>query len=429
MNARAQLIAIAALAALIGALASLAVLVQADRSGDLRETLATSRPVQGAAALGIACALALLVLLVRWFLTSALPWLLAWVALLIATPAGGYYLWLIYPDTPPHVAILAGGIVFVCLWLWVGTGVTIDWRAGWEVRGETAMTHQQARATASTDQVSPAASTSIHCPLSPDTLLAASTDTVSVIVSSPNQGESRQLRWKGQESRDDRRRRDYAHAKARESARRFMRRDDWLVIDAETTGLGESDEIIGIVAVDPAGAQVFAVAVRPRAAIHPDATAVHGLSMGDLADAPSFPEIWPQLRAVLHGHTLVAYDAKFDRRMLEQAAWRYGLTPPQFRWRCAKNLYAQFWGEPLLPHGYRSQRLAVACRRLGISLDKLRAADRCHATLALLRAIAGDGSEQPKAPSHADGDRLYVRRYNYSRHHLGHAAGYMEPYR
>jgi DNA polymerase III subunit epsilon len=396
MNARAQLIAIAALAALIGALASLAVLVQADRSGDLRETLATSRPVQGAAALGIACALALLVLLVRWFLTSALPWLLAWVALLIATPAGGYYLWLIYPDTPTRVAILAGGIVFVCLWLWVGTGVTIDWRAGREVRDEVATVHERAGATTIPDQASSTVSAHLLRPSSSGTSPSAPASTTGDAATSPTLSELPQLRWKGQESRDDRRRRDYAHAKARESARRFMRRDDWLVIDTETTGLGESDEIIGIVAVDPTGAQVFAAAVRPRAAIHPDATAVHGLSMGDLADAPSFPEIWPQLRAVLHGHTLVAYDAKFDRRMLDQTSWRYGLTPPQFRWRCAKNLYAQFWGEPLLPHGYQSQRLAVACRRLGISLDKSRAADRCRATLALLRAIAGDGSEQPK---------------------------------
>jgi DNA polymerase III epsilon subunit-like protein len=202
------------------------------------------------------------------------------------------------------------------------------------------------------------------------------------------------LRWKGQESREERRQRDYAHAKARESARRLMRRDNWLVIDTETTGLGEGDEIIGIVAVDPAGAQVFAASVRPRAAIHPDATAVHGLTMGDLADAPSFPEIWLLLRAVLHGYTLVAYDAKFDRRMLEQTSWRYGLTPPRFRWRCAKNQYAQFWGEPLLPHGYRAQRLAVACKRLGIPLARHRAADRCHATLALLRAMAGEEDER-----------------------------------
>lgn len=396
MNARAQLIAVAALAALIGALASLAVLVQADRSGDLRETLATSRPVQAAAALGIACALILLVLLARWFLTSALPWLLAWVALLIAAPLGGYYLWLIYPDTPTRVGILVGGIVFVCLWLWIGSGVTIDWRAGRGVRDDAATVHERAGATTIPDQASPTMSANLLRPSSSETSPLASASTTGDATTSPTLSEPPQLRWKGQESRDERRRRDYAHAKARESARRYMRRDDWLVIDTETTGLGESDEIIGITAVDPTGAQVFAAAVRPRAAIHSDATAVHGLTMGDLACAPSFPEIWPQLRAVLHGHTLVAYDAKFDRRMLEQTSWRYGLTPPQFRWRCAKNLYAQFWGEPLLPHGYRSQSLAVACRRLGIPLDKSRAADRCRATLALLRAMAGEEGGQPK---------------------------------
>lgn len=339
MSTRAQLIAIASLATLLGALVSLNVLVQAGRSGDLQEALATSRLVLVAAALGIACTLILLILLVRWFLTSALPWLLTWAILLIATPIGGYYFWLIYTDTPTRVAILAGGIVFMCLWLWVGTGVTIDWRARREVRGETATVRERERVTTAAPQALPrVANTSLPCPPSPDTPPLVAIDTFGAAASPPDRGEPRQARWKGQESRDERRQRDYAHAKARESARRFMRRDDWLIVDTETTGLGEGDEVIGVVAVDPAGAQVFAASFRPQAAIHPDATAVHGLTMGDLDDAPSFPEIWPRLRAVLHGHTLVAYGAKFDRRMLEQTSWRYELTPPQFRWRCAKNL-------------------------------------------------------------------------------------------
>ena len=91
---------------------------------------------------------------------------------------------------------------------------------------------------------------------------------------------------------------------------------------------------------------------------------------------------------------MVAYDAKFDRQMLEQTLLRYGLTPPQFRWRCVQNLYARFWGEPPRPHGYRSQRLAVACQRLGIPLDTSRAANWCRATLALLRAMAEEVGEQ-----------------------------------
>lgn len=154
-----------------------------------------------------------------------------------------------------------------------------------------------------------------------------------------------------------------------------MRRDDWLIVDTETTGLGESGEVIGG-GVYPAGAQVFAVPVRPQAAIRPDTSAVHGQTMGDLADAPGFPKIWPQPRAVLHGHTLIAHDAKFDRRMLEQTLWRYGLTPPP------------------LPHRYRPRRLTIACQRLGIPLDKFRTADRCRATQALLRAMAGCEGEQ-----------------------------------
>ena len=400
MRSRTLPIAVLLLAALIGLLASLDVLIWASRAGDLREALATSRLVMAAAALGVLCALLLLAALVRWFRVSWVPWSLLAIAIHVLVPVYCYRLYRASTSMPAHLAILAFGTITLGPWLWLDIALLRDWRTERRERGATkpGPVPGSARPVPSSPppgetpvQAGPAGENAMRsrpeAPVLPRDVPPTSGD---VAPADDRARARRQLRWEGEESRAERRQRDYAHAKARQSAQRLLLRDDWLVLDTETTGLGEYDEVIGIAVLDSTGAPVFASPLKPVAPIHPDATAIHGRTMGDLAGAPRFPEIWPRLRAVLHGHTLIAYDAKFDRRILELTAQRYGLALPPARWRCAMTLYARFWGEPLLPHGYRPQKLVVACRRLGIPLGSRRAADQCRATLALLRAIAGD---------------------------------------
>ena len=61
---------------------------------------------------------------------------------------------------------------------------------------------------------------------------------------------------------------------------------------------------------------------------------------------------------------MLAYNADFDRRLLEQTAERYGLDMPVAEWRCVMRGYAE---------GRRSLALSEACRREGIAVGEHRA--------------------------------------------------------
>jgi len=95
-----------------------------------------------------------------------------------------------------------------------------------------------------------------------------------------------------------------------------------LVIDTETTGLGDDAVILEIAVVaysdaeDPA--PIFQSLVRPPAHITawPDAQAIHGITPDMLQDAPAWPDIWPRLLEIFEGRQLASYNWEFEKRML-----------------------------------------------------------------------------------------------------------------
>src|SRR5690606_32611679 len=99
---------------------------------------------------------------------------------------------------------------------------------------------------------------------------------------------------------------------------------------------------------------------------------IHGLEMRDLAHAPSFDEICPDLVAILKDRVLVAHNSSFDIGFLEAEFKRAGVNPPELPHVCTMRLAA---GE-----GY-GRRLGEVCASLGnrytgahIALDDARAA-------------------------------------------------------
>lgn len=64
-------------------------------------------------------------------------------------------------------------------------------------------------------------------------------------------------------------------------------------------------------------------------------TQIHGLTMADLHDKPSFAQAWPVLREVLgDARFLAAHNAGFDRRVLEACCANAGIDPPNQPWVC-----------------------------------------------------------------------------------------------
>lgn len=72
------------------------------------------------------------------------------------------------------------------------------------------------------------------------------------------------------------------------------------MLDSETTGLGDEDEVIELALVHSSGTVLFSSLIRPQDPQRADlATHIHGITRQMLLDAPSLPEIWPTICAIL----------------------------------------------------------------------------------------------------------------------------------
>ena len=85
--------------------------------------------------------------------------------------------------------------------------------------------------------------------------------------------------------------------------------------------------------------------VRPIESIPADATAIHGISAATVAGAPPFPDLYPQLRALLAQRTIVPYNVAFDRGILAGVLARPQLRRWTCPWQCAMDWWAAYVGD------------------------------------------------------------------------------------
>lgn len=161
-----------------------------------------------------------------------------------------------------------------------------------------------------------------------------------------------------------------------------------LVIDVETTGLDWDAEIIELCVLDQHGNTLIDTLVKPTGPVPEEASAIHGIYDHDLTGAPTWPEIHDRVYQTIEGRALLTYNAVFERRMLIEAALKYGKPPPQLSTFCAMELFAEWHGETTGYGDYRWRSLGDAAAIMGITrTGQHRAKDDCITTLALARAI------------------------------------------
>jgi len=165
-------------------------------------------------------------------------------------------------------------------------------------------------------------------------------------------------------------------------ARALLDARDWVILDTETTGLGLTDEVIQIGVIGPDASVALDTMVRPlgRRSIPAAAVAIHSITFERLAGAPTFPELAPRLAEIVRGRRVIAYNADYDRRLIQQTALLSGVAAPHAAWECAMRAYARFVGEwDFRKNDYRFQRLP--------SGDHSALGD-CRATLEIIRTMA-----------------------------------------
>lgn len=165
------------------------------------------------------------------------------------------------------------------------------------------------------------------------------------------------------------------------------------MLDSETTGLGDGDEVIELALVHASGTVLFSSLIQPQDPQRSDlATHIHGITSQMLQCAPSFPEVWPTICAILrHYRRILVYNAAFDQRLLTVTASRYGLRLPGGTWDCLMEQYAisyRVWSS--YHHSYTWQKLEVACADLAVTVEgeAHRATADALSALAVLKALA-----------------------------------------
>jgi DNA polymerase-3 subunit epsilon len=140
------------------------------------------------------------------------------------------------------------------------------------------------------------------------------------------------------------------------------------VLDTETTGLDQRDQVVQVAVIDETGQPLLVRLIRPSVPISRDAIRIHGITPAMVQDAPAFPEVYPELIAALAGRAIIAYNAAFDRQMLNQTCRAYGLQAfPRNPWHCAMLRFAEYYGQwHPARQSFKWQRLSDACAFLEI---------------------------------------------------------------
>lgn len=154
--------------------------------------------------------------------------------------------------------------------------------------------------------------------------------------------------------------------------------DGFVVLDTETTGLGPGAEIIEIAALDHAGQVLVESKVWPRSGrVSAASTRIHGLRVGDLHGAPTWPELLLEIERKLAGRRVLAWNAPFDERMTQQTSRLWSLAPDLPAFECAMRAYAHVRGV-----GTSSMRLERAAQ-----VEKVLAAAQEHRSLGDARLV------------------------------------------
>jgi DNA polymerase-3 subunit epsilon len=161
-----------------------------------------------------------------------------------------------------------------------------------------------------------------------------------------------------------------------------------LFLDTETTGLGETDEVVEIAVLDTDGVVLFQSLIKPSIPIPANATAVHGITDEMVVDKPTFAQIKGRLAHLLADRYVIIYNKDFDLRLLSQSA--KSRTGPFFFAQDAMKAYSSFLGDWDEYHGnFRWVKLGEATRRCGIEVKDLhRAAADAEMTRRLVYYMA-----------------------------------------
>lgn len=132
---------------------------------------------------------------------------------------------------------------------------------------------------------------------------------------------------------------------------RAILESDYIIMDTETTGLYDA-EIVELAIIDLSGNVLLNTRINPvnGAKLYEKrngiaAVDVHGITIEALQEAPTFPETYEAIKAVLQYKDLLIYNFAYDSPLLNHVCRLHQLDEIEIRYSdCVMNIYAKFYG-------------------------------------------------------------------------------------
>lgn len=139
----------------------------------------------------------------------------------------------------------------------------------------------------------------------------------------------------------------------------------FIVLDTETTGLHaySGDEVIDIAMIELQGTQAtgrrYQTYVNPQRSIPAESTAIHHLMDKDVAEAPTLPEVLPDVLNFIDNGVLVGHHINFDIRFINKALQKFCHGKLQTPWVDTMLLFVEHRGQ--IGH-YSLEEVARCCQ-------------------------------------------------------------------
>ncbi|MBP3906945.1 MAG: 3'-5' exonuclease [Peptostreptococcaceae bacterium] len=156
-------------------------------------------------------------------------------------------------------------------------------------------------------------------------------------------------------------------------------KNDYVILDTETTGLGYSDKIVEIGVIDLDGNELVNTLVNPQMEIPMEASCIHYIWDSDVRDANLFEEIKENISSVLDGKKVLIYNSDFDTRMLSQSGYDKKINDI-----CLMNMYMDYVGS----ERWISLADAMSYEEIN-NIQDHRAIGDCLCCLELIKKIVG----------------------------------------
>ena len=183
----------------------------------------------------------------------------------------------------------------------------------------------------------------------------------------------------------------------------LLDRSDVLILDTETTGLGNRAEVVEVALIDTRGHVRLERPIMPIGRISKQASQIHGLTRARLRElgAQPWPSVVPEYEALLRTtDTVLVWNAEFDARLISQTVQKHvekgtavidALSPDftQIRAHCLMTEYAALDGRERI-----SLEEAAETEGARPSEPKHRAANDALTVLAVMRAVVAT-ADQP----------------------------------